>query len=128
MTRLEAALLEVTALLNDLDLRYMLIGGLAVASWGEPRATRDVDLTVWVEPDQFEASVSKLASRLTVRTAQPLEFARRARVPPVKASNGVPVDLVFPLGLWRSRPSSRRWSGALPALRCEWPGLTTCFC
>ena len=43
MTILEAALLEVTALLDELHLSYMLIGGLAVAEWGEPRATLDAD-------------------------------------------------------------------------------------
>jgi hypothetical protein len=95
MTRLEAALLEMAALLEELHLPYMLIGGLAVAQWGEPRATLDVDLSVWVEPDEFESTIYRLAARLVVRTDQPLEFARRTRVLPVRAGNGIPVDLVF---------------------------------
>jgi hypothetical protein len=95
MTRLEAALLEMAALLDELHLPYMLIGGLAVAQWGEPRATLDVDLTVWVEPDDFESTIEKLAARLAVRTAAPLEFARRTRVLPALAANGILVDLVF---------------------------------
>lgn len=95
MTRLEAALLEVTALLDELQLDHMLIGGLAVALWGEPRATLDVDLTLWVESDKFESVIAALTTRLTVRTPQPLEFVRRTRVLPVQASNGIPVDLLF---------------------------------
>lgn len=95
MTRLEVALVEAVALLDDLRLRYMLIGGLAVAQWGEPRATLDVDLTVWVEPDDFETTVGRLAARLALRTNEPLEFARRTRVLPALASNGIPVDLLF---------------------------------
>jgi len=39
MSRLEAALLEVSAILDELLIPYMLIGGLAVAQWEEPRAT-----------------------------------------------------------------------------------------
>lgn len=45
MTRLEAALLEMAALLDEFHLPHMLIGGLAVAQWGEPRAALDVDLS-----------------------------------------------------------------------------------
>jgi hypothetical protein len=73
----------------------MLIGGPAVAQWGEPRATLDVDLAVWVEPEEFESTIQILAERLAIRTAQPLEFALRTRVLPARASNGIPVDLVF---------------------------------
>jgi hypothetical protein len=36
MTRLETALLELAAILHELKMPYMLIGGLAVAQWGEP--------------------------------------------------------------------------------------------
>jgi hypothetical protein len=35
------------------------------------------------------------AGRLPLRTPQPLETARRLRLLPVRASNGVPVDLLF---------------------------------
>ncbi len=95
MTILEAALLEMAALLEELHLDYMLIGGVAVALWGEPRATLDVDLTLWVEPDRMESTVETLAARLAVRTPRPLEFVQRSRVLPVLASNGIPVDLLF---------------------------------
>jgi hypothetical protein len=95
MTRLEAALVEMVELLDEIHLPYMLIGGLAVAQWGEPRATLDVDLTLWVEPSQFESTLELLAARLTMRATEPLAFARRTRVMPALASNGVAVDLVF---------------------------------
>lgn len=95
MTILEAALFEMTSLLDALHLDYMLIGGMAVGLWGEPRLTLDVDLSIWVEPDQFESTVELLAGRLPLRTVEPIETARRVRVLPVRASNGVPVDLLF---------------------------------
>ena len=36
MTQLETALVEITSFLDRSGLPYMLIGGLAVAMWGEP--------------------------------------------------------------------------------------------
>ena len=71
MTNLEAALFEMTDLLDGLR------------------------LTIWVEPDQFESTVELFAARLPLRTADPLGTARRLRLLPVRASNGVPVDLLF---------------------------------
>ena len=103
MTRLEAALLEVVAILEEWKIPYMLIGGLAVAQWGEPRATLDVDIALWVEADQFETMVAKLASRLAPRTTRPVEFARRTRVLPVESSGGIAVDLIFALWPFEQR-------------------------
>ena len=42
--RVERALLEGVAALDEVGLRYAIVGGLAIAVWALPRATRDVDL------------------------------------------------------------------------------------
>ena len=94
MTELESALIEIASFLDEMRWPYMLIGGLAVAMWGEPRATLDVDLSVWIEPDDFEQAIGNIASRF--RTAEnPLEFARRSRVVPIETSQGVRGDIVL---------------------------------
>ena len=95
MTGLQAALLEMAAALNELHFDYMLIGGLAVGLWGEPRGTLDVDLTLWVEPEQFESTLEMLAARYQLRNPRAVETARRSRVLAVRASNGIAVDLLF---------------------------------
>jgi len=95
MTRLEAALLEVSAILDELLIPYMLIGGLAVAQWEEPRATLDIDITIWVEPDRLELTVSELCLRLAPKPKEPLAFVRETRVLPASTSQGIPVDLIF---------------------------------
>ena len=95
MTILEEALAEAIDFIDQLRLPYMLIGGLAVAEWGEPRATLDVDLTIWVEPDQFETTVKALAERFQVRGQDWFRLTSQSRVLPVRASNGVLVDLLF---------------------------------
>ena len=42
--RVERALLEGVSALEEIGLRYAVVGGLAVGVWAVPRATRDVDL------------------------------------------------------------------------------------
>jgi len=73
----------------------MLIGGLAVALWGEPRATLDADFTIWVEPEDLESSIAALSQRLRALPADPPGFARQTRALPVETSAGVRVDLIL---------------------------------
>jgi hypothetical protein len=95
MTRLEAGLLEVSAILDELRIPYMLIGGLAVAQWEEPRATLDIDITIWVEPDRLEQTVGELCLRLAPKPKEPPVFVRETRVLPMITPQGIPVDLIF---------------------------------
>lgn len=44
---------EFIQLLNEHDVRYLIIGGYAVAFHGHPRYTKDLD--IWIEPDQENA-------------------------------------------------------------------------
>ncbi len=39
---------EVHKILVDLHLPYAIIDGTAVQIWGEPRYTKDLDLTYWI--------------------------------------------------------------------------------
>lgn len=95
MTELESSVAQIASILEQQAIPYMLIGGLAVAAWGEARATLDVDLSVWVEPDDFGAIVRALCSRLKALPADPLQFAKDTRVLPMISSAGVRLDLVF---------------------------------
>lgn len=58
MTPLEAALRDAVKALDDLRVGFALIGGLALATWAEPRITRDIDLAVAVDSDQQAESVT----------------------------------------------------------------------
>jgi len=46
--RLEGPLQKAIAFLEEQGYRYAIIGGVAVAQWGFPRATNDVGLKVLV--------------------------------------------------------------------------------
>ena len=45
---------QIAACLRKNDLPYMIIGGQAVLLYGEPRLTRDIDITLGVSIDQLD--------------------------------------------------------------------------
>jgi hypothetical protein len=91
---LEAAREAQTAL-ADSGSAFILIGGLAVFRWGEPRITRDVDFTVLCALGDEDAKVDAILRRLRGRIDDAAEFARRSRVLLATASNGVPIDIAL---------------------------------
>jgi Nucleotidyl transferase AbiEii toxin, Type IV TA system len=95
MTELEDALAEVAAALDHCSLPYILIGGLAIASTGEARATLDVDVSVWTDPDKTHEAIDCLCRHLKPLPVDPREFVDKRHVLPVITSVGVRADIVF---------------------------------
>jgi len=63
---------ECLRLLNAHGVKYLLIGGYAVAYHGYPRATGDIAIWVVPEPDNAERIVAVLLQfKLFLRTLQP---------------------------------------------------------
>lgn len=81
---LEAAY-EVAGVCRERSLRYCFIGGFAVLRWGEPRLTREVDLTV----------IDALLDGLAARVEQARAFALRHRTLLLQASNGTPLNVAL---------------------------------
>jgi hypothetical protein len=95
VSELGRALSLVKEVMDRNGVPYMVIGGLAAVVWGEPRTTRDVDVTVDVGGIGVEGFV-RVASECGVpRPEQPVAFAERTRVLPIRTSGGVPVDFVL---------------------------------
>jgi hypothetical protein len=67
---------ELLAILNARKVRYLVVGGYAVAFHAQPRATKDLDL--WVKPDLANASV--LCDALA-EFGTPLENLKPATLP-----------------------------------------------
>ena len=95
MTALEAALLAIAGQLESARIPYAVIGGIANAVWGEPRATLDIDVSVWVEEDVIATVLRHLAGRFTVLAAAPADFIRETRVLPLETGSGVRIDVIF---------------------------------
>jgi len=91
---LETAVLRLTQWLDTERIPYMLIGGFAVLVWGEPRLTRDVDCTIWVESERFETTVETIVKAFQSRVGKPVEFTTSTRVLPIVIA-GVPTDVIF---------------------------------
>jgi hypothetical protein len=69
-SRLGRALVDVGAALDELRVRWALVGGLAVSARALPRTTRDIDLAVRVDDDtQAETIVASLRRYGYVPTA-----------------------------------------------------------
>lgn len=92
------AVWEIHEFLSALKLRYAVIGAIALQKWGEPRLTRDVDITLDASSIDASELVRLVSKRFPSRTESPIEFARRTRMLLVRASNGIDVDiaLAFP--------------------------------
>jgi hypothetical protein len=90
---------RLAAGLANAGLPYMVFGGQAVLLYGEPRLTRDIDVTLGVDPSEF-ARVSSVVQSLGLRllTEKPEEFVRETLVlPAIDAETGIRVDFVFSL-------------------------------
>jgi hypothetical protein len=96
VSALEAALAKVHDALTQDGIPYMVIGGIAVAQWGVPRATLDVDVTVWVDEPRLVAVVNGLCARFRPLAPDPLGFLRETRVLPLDV-DGVRADVLFAL-------------------------------
>jgi len=83
--------------LDERQIPYMVIGGQAVLIYGEPRLTRDIDITVGVGPERLNdllAFARGAAWRVLVET--PEEFVQRTMVLPLAdPETGIRIDLIF---------------------------------
>ena len=91
-------ILEQIALgLEQRRIPYMIIGGQAVLLFGEPRLTRDIDVTLGVGPERV-ADILALSRTSMWRclVEMPEEFVQRTMVLPcVDPASGVRIDFIF---------------------------------
>ena len=87
------ALREVQEFLRRQGIQYLVIGGIANAVWGRPRATRDADFKILPGGLSINDVVDLLGSQFKFRTTDPHGFAQRTYVLPIYASNGIEADI-----------------------------------
>ncbi len=90
-------LADITRELSKARIPYMVIGGQAVLLYGEPRLTKDIDLTLGVGPDNLDdvlAVTTRL--KLNILTDSAAEFVRKTLVLPAQdMQSGIRIDLIF---------------------------------
>ncbi len=105
----EKLLARIDAALTERDLPYMIIGGQAVLLYGEPRLTRDIDVTLGAGPDRLEdllGAVTELG--FVILPDDPDEFVERTMVLPVlDEDSGIRVDFIFSFTQYEKEAISR---------------------
>jgi hypothetical protein len=120
---------ELVALLASLDreaVDYALIGGLAVAVWGAPRFTQDIDLLV-LPPDVERAKAAARTCGFALESL-PMDFkdgTELHRVSKVAAGEHLMVDFMLVgkhlQSAWESRRRIPFEGGVLSDLACRAP-------
>ena len=95
MNALFVAAKEVCDFMKARRWEFCVIGGLAVQRWGEPRLTRDADLTLLTGFGEEERYADALLERFEGRRPDARTFALANRVLLLRASNGRDVDVSF---------------------------------
>jgi predicted nucleotidyltransferase len=103
-------LLELIArALDQAGISYMVIGGQAVLLYGEPRLTRDIDITLGVGPERF-AEIQRIAARLgwRVLVEAPGNFVEKTLVLPcLDSGSGIRIDFIFSFSIYEREALKR---------------------
>lgn len=92
----EHLLEKISLALSEAGIPYMVIGGQAVLLYGEPRLTKDIDITLGVGPDRLK-EVLRVAEKIPLKILVDAEtFVRQTMVLPCEDSDsGIRVDFIF---------------------------------
>jgi predicted nucleotidyltransferase len=92
----EDLLERLASALDRAGIRYMIIGGQAVLVHGEPRLTRDVDVTLAVDTDRLSDVVDAMTGIGLRPLVDPESFTRKTMVLPcADLGSEIRVDLIF---------------------------------
>ena len=93
----EELLLRIGSSLKKHSMSYMIIGGQAVLLYGEPRLTRDIDITLGVNTDRLKDLLTILQKiSLKPIPADIESFVRQTMVlPSLDEATGIRIDFIF---------------------------------
>lgn len=96
-SRIFQALAAVSQWLNSEKLPHVIIGGIAVSLLTEPRATQDIDLTIWIEDLPINEVLESAGSfGFISRIENAAEFSAQARMLLLQhRESGVAIDLAL---------------------------------
>ncbi len=93
MTDLISTAEEVQKFCEAQDWKFCIIGGLALQFWGEPRLTKDVDLTLLTGFGNEEIFIDALLRKFSARIDDAKNFALRNRVILLQTASGIGIDI-----------------------------------
>lgn len=112
-------LVQIAKGLEKRSIPYMVIGGQAVLLYGEPRFTRDIDVTLGVGPDRLK-DVLDLIRETGWQTLpdSPVDFVSRTMVLPCRdPRSDIRIDFVFSFSPYEAQAMKRahqvQWEGQI---------------
>jgi predicted nucleotidyltransferase len=105
----ESLLQKISHELDRLHIAYMLIGGQAVLLYGEPRLTRDVDITLGVGPDRLPEILGiAQAANWRVLVESPERFVAQTMVLPcLEPTSNIRIDFIFSVSAYEQEALTR---------------------
>lgn len=93
----EKILSSIGSSLKKHNIPYMIIGGQAVLLYGEPRLTRDIDITLGVNVDYLEKLLAVVQELSLKPIPEDMElFVQQTMVlPALEETTGIRVDFIF---------------------------------
>ncbi len=93
----DETLAGIGASLERYGIPYMIIGGQAVLLYGEPRLTRDIDITLGVHINHLDTLLDMTRHLgLTLLTQDVTTFVRQTMVlPALDEATGIRIDFIF---------------------------------
>ncbi len=88
---------------------YMIIGGQAVLLYGEPRLTRDIDITLGINIDRYQ-EIKEIIEKLNLKILpdNPLDFLKKTMVLPViNEKTGIRLDFIFSFSEYKGQALKR---------------------
>jgi hypothetical protein len=95
MNELTSLALELQSFCELREWQFCIIGGLAVQHWGEPRFTRDVDMTLVTGFGNEEPFITEWLENYDSRISDPVDFALANRVLLLRSATGIGIDIAL---------------------------------
>ncbi|MFH1537971.1 MAG: nucleotidyl transferase AbiEii/AbiGii toxin family protein [bacterium] len=91
---------DISLRLGESNIKYMVMGSMAVAVYGIPRFTRDIDITVALTPDDFGLVMNAVKNGFKAIPEDVENFVKETWVMPLEhRQTGVKVDIIFSISL-----------------------------
>ena len=93
----EEIISQISVHLSKHKIPHMIIGGQAVLLYGEPRLTRDIDITLGVGIDSLDTVLSIIKElKLRILSKNIIDFVKKTMVlPMIEKKTGIRVDFIF---------------------------------
>jgi hypothetical protein len=89
------SIVTLQSYLQQNGIASIIIGGVAVAAWGEPRVTRDVDLKIQLKRQDAERLVALLSINYSMLLPNPSEALRKQALLFIQDKLGTRIDLLL---------------------------------